>query len=54
MKRGDRYELISSFNEAGLGKYWTVAAPGSRIYSSAVVDGSYVELIPEQIRTAIR
>ena len=43
MKRGDRYELISSFNEAGLGKYWTVAAPGSRIYSSAVVDGSYVE-----------
>lgn len=42
-KNGDRYELISQFNEAGLGKYWTVAAPGRDIYSSAVVDGSYVD-----------
>lgn len=41
-KNGNSYELISPFNEAGLGKYWTVAAPGRDIYSSAVVDGSYV------------
>lgn len=41
-QRGEKYELISNFNEAGLGKYWTVSAPGNDIYSSAVVDGSYV------------
>ena len=42
-QNGNNYELIARFNEAGLGKYWTVAAPGSNIYSSAVVDGSYIE-----------
>lgn len=30
------YKLYASFNEAGLGKYWTVVAPGSGIYSSNV------------------
>lgn len=32
----DKYELIETFNEAGLGKWWTVAAPGRNIYSSKV------------------
>ena len=36
------YELIKNFNEAGNAKWWTVAAPGNAIYSSAVVEGSYV------------
>lgn len=36
------YEIIGTFNEAGHGKWWTVTAPGSGIYSSAVVEGSYV------------
>ncbi len=30
------YTLYDTFNEAGLAKYWTVAAPGSNIYSSKV------------------
>ena len=38
-----KYELIKSFNEAGLAKWWTVVGPGNNIYSSAVVEGSYVE-----------
>lgn len=38
-----KYGVIKNFNEAGLGKWWTVAAPGSGIYSSAVIDGSYIE-----------
>ena len=42
-QNGDKYELIKSFNEAGLAKWWTVVGPGSGIYSSAVVEGSYVE-----------
>ena len=33
---------ISNFNDAGYGKWWTVAAPGNAIYSSAVVDDAYV------------
>lgn len=33
---------ISNFNDAGWGKWWTVAAPGNAIYSSAVVDDAYV------------
>lgn len=33
---------ISNFNDAGYAKWWTVAAPGNAIYSSAVVDGAYV------------
>lgn len=32
------YELIGRFNEAGNAKWWTVAAPGSKIYSSTVSD----------------
>ena len=36
------YGIIGTFNEAGYGKWWTVTAPGSGIYSSAVVEGSYV------------
>lgn len=31
-----KYELCDGWNEAGLGKYWTVAAPGSGIYSTIV------------------
>ena len=42
-QNGDKYELIKNFNEAGLAKWWTVVGPGSGIYSSAVVEGSYVE-----------
>ena len=38
-----KYELIKTFNEAGNAKWWTVAAPGNAIYSSAVVEGSYVD-----------
>lgn len=38
-----KYGVIKNFNEAGLGKWWTVAAPGDGIYSSAVIDGSYIE-----------
>lgn len=37
-----KYTLISNFNEAGNAKWWTVVAPGDKIYSSAVVEGSYV------------
>ena len=40
---GKKLELIKTFNEAGTGKWWTLTAPGSAIYSSAVVEGSYVE-----------
>ena len=43
MKKGENntYELYSTFNEAGLAKYWTVAAPGSGIWSSKVdADGN--------------
>ena len=38
MKQGDNgtYELYATFNEAGTAKWWTVAAPGSGIYSSKV------------------
>ncbi len=32
------YELIKNFNEAGIGKWWTVAAPGNGIYSSTTDD----------------
>lgn len=32
------YELIKNFNEAGQGKWWTVAAPGNGIYSSTTDD----------------
>ena len=32
------YELVKSFNEAGQGKWWTVAAPGNAIYSSTTDD----------------
>lgn len=38
-----KYSLIDTFNEAGNAKWWTVAAPGDNIYSSAVVEGSYIE-----------
>lgn len=31
-----KYKLMSTWNEAGLAKYWTVAAPGSQIYGSKV------------------
>lgn len=35
------YELYATFNEAGNAKWWTVAAPGSAIYSSKVdADGN--------------
>ena len=30
------YSLVQNWNEAGLGKYWTVTAPGSVIYGSKV------------------
>ena len=33
---GTTYELSSTWNEAGLAKWWTVAAPGSGIYGSKV------------------
>lgn len=39
MKRGTEagtYTLYSTFNEAGLAKWWTVAAPGESIYGSKV------------------
>lgn len=39
LKKGSEegtYELVKTWNEAGLGKYWTVAAPGSGIYGSKV------------------
>ena len=42
-KDGTKYELIKTFNEAGNAKWWTVVGPGDGIYSSAVVEGSYVE-----------
>lgn len=32
------YELVKNFNEAGQGKWWTVAAPGNGIYSSTTDD----------------
>lgn len=38
-----KYSVIKNFNEAGIGKWWTIAAPGDGIYSSAVIDGSYIE-----------
>ena len=31
---GKKLELIKTFNEAGTGKWWTLTAPGSAIYSS--------------------
>ena len=31
-----KYELVKTWNEAGLAKYWTVAAPGNGIYGSKV------------------
>lgn len=43
MKQGadNTYELYATFNEAGNAKWWTVAAPGSNIYSSKVdADGN--------------
>ena len=36
--KADSYELIKNFNEAGQGKWWTVAAPGNGIYSSTTDD----------------
>lgn len=39
MKRGSEagtYTLYDTFNEAGLAKWWTVAAPGENIYGSKV------------------
>ena len=38
MKRDGKggYTLYSTFNEAGLAKWWTVAAPGEKIYGSKV------------------
>ena len=39
---GTKFELIKNFNEAGNAKWWTVVGPGDNIYSSAVVEGSYV------------
>lgn len=41
-----KYDLVKNFNEAGNAKWWTVVGPGDAIYSSAVVDGSY--LVPGQ------
>ena len=41
-----KYDLVKNFNEAGNAKWWTVVGPGNAIYSSAVVDGSY--LVPGQ------
>lgn len=41
LKKGSKagsYELIKNFNEAGQGKWWTVAAPGNGIYSSTTDD----------------
>lgn len=35
-KEAGSYELYATFNEAGNAKWWTVAAPGSGIYSSKV------------------
>lgn len=34
-----KYKLTSGFVEAGLGKWWTVAAPSNGVYSSVVYDG---------------
>ena len=33
---GTSYELVGRYNEAGNAKWWTVAAPGSKIYGSTV------------------
>ena len=41
LKQGSKagsYELVKNFNEAGQGKWWTVAAPGNSIYSSTTDD----------------
>lgn len=38
------YELVDNFNEAGNAKWWTVVAPGKKIYSSTVVDDHYVDV----------
>ena len=41
LKQGSKvgsYELVKNFNEAGQGKWWTVAAPGNAIYSSTTDD----------------
>lgn len=41
LKQGSQagsYELVKNFNEAGQGKWWTVAAPGNAIYSSTTDD----------------
>lgn len=41
LKQGSKagsFELIKNFNEAGQGKWWTVAAPGNGIYSSTTDD----------------
>lgn len=37
----DKYKWITSFNEAGNAKWWTIAAPGESIYSSIVYDDHY-------------
>ncbi len=36
----DTYKLVTTWNEAGNAKWWTVAAPGSGIYGSKVNTGS--------------
>ena len=38
------YKWIDSFNEPGVAKWWTVAAPGRKILSSVVHEGHYVDL----------
>lgn len=37
----DKYKWIDDFNEAGNAKWWTVVAPGDKIYSSVVYDDHY-------------
>ena len=38
-----KYALAKNYNEAGNAKWWTVSAPGVKISSAAVVDGSYIK-----------
>ena len=41
VKDPSKYIWVDRFNEAGNSKWWTVVAPGSKIYSSIVYDDHY-------------
>ena len=53
LKQGSKvgsYELVKNFNEAGQGKWWTVAAPGNAIYSSTTDDHAIRVMLPGAVR----